>query len=417
MPLTNSATRYGAGARLFHWLTAALILTLIPLGLIAERWSAETSDALAIKATLFSLHKTLGLTLFAVAVARILWALSQPRPAPLHPERRAETALADLVHWLLYGAIVLMPASGWISHAATTGFAPIWWPFGQSLPFVPKSPALAHGFATLHWLFGWVLIGTLALHIAGALKHALIDRDATLPRMLRGTEAAPTTPTRHSRRPALAALLLWAVALGGGALLATTGGSRATSDTGSTAPLDQVASDWQVVDGTLSITVAQFGSAVTGSFAAWTAAITFAEEPVAGENGAVDVTIAIGSLTLGSVSDQAMGAEYFDAGAFPTARFTAPIRPDEAGGYVADGTLTLKGVDMPVTLPFALTLEGDRAQMVGQTTLDRRNFGIGDSQTNPDQLGFEVVVDVTLTARRAADAGAGADTSEQGDGS
>ncbi|MEQ3625354.1 MAG: cytochrome b/b6 domain-containing protein [Celeribacter sp.] len=402
MPLTNSASRYGAAARLFHWLTAALILTLIPLGLIAERWSAETSDALAAKATLFSLHKTLGLTLFAVAVARILWALGQPRPAPLHPERRAETALADLVHWLLYGAIVLMPLSGWISHAATTGFAPIWWPFGQSLPFVPKSPALAHGFATLHWLFGWVLIGTLALHIAGAVKHAAIDRDGTLTRMLRGTEAAPATPARHSRHPALAALVLWGVAIGGGALLATTGGSGATSETPSAAPLEQVASDWQVDDGTLSITVAQFGSAVTGSFADWTAAIRFSEEPVAGEYGAVEVTIAIGSLTLGSVSDQAMGAEYFDAGAFPTASFTAPIRGDGAGGYLAEGTLQLKGAEMPVTLPFTLTLDGDRAVMTGQTTLDRRNFGIGDSQTNPDQLGFEVVVDVELTATRQA---------------
>ncbi|TKA94011.1 cytochrome b, partial [Cereibacter changlensis] len=193
MPLSNTSRSYGGVARTLHWLTALLILTAIPLGWIANRLPYDTAEALAEKAQLFSLHKSLGVAAFAVALARILWALGQPRPAPLHPERRLETALAETVHWLLYLSLLLVPLAGWVHHAATTGFAPILWPFGQDLPFVPKSETVAGIAAAAHWLFARLLILSLVLHIAGALKHHLIDRDSVLRRMTRG-EAAPEGP-------------------------------------------------------------------------------------------------------------------------------------------------------------------------------------------------------------------------------
>ena len=54
---------------------------------------------------------------------------------------------------------MVVPLSGWIGHAATTGFAPIWWPFGQGLPFVPESETVAHLFAGIHEVFTKVLLG------------------------------------------------------------------------------------------------------------------------------------------------------------------------------------------------------------------------------------------------------------------
>lgn len=114
MPLTNTANRYGAVSKTFHWLTAMLILTLIPLGVIANKLPYETSEQLTHKAWLFSLHKTLGVTVFMVALARIVWSISQPKPGPLHPDRKMESFVAETVHWLLYGSLVLVPLSGWI---------------------------------------------------------------------------------------------------------------------------------------------------------------------------------------------------------------------------------------------------------------------------------------------------------------
>ena len=149
MPATNTTARYGSVAKTFHWLTALGILAVIPLGIIANDLPYDTAEQLADKAWLFSLHKTVGVTLFFVALARILWALSQPKPAPLHPDRGVETLLAEIVHWLLYGSLVLVPLSGWVHHAATEGFAPIWWPFGQNLPLVPESLTLSETAAGL----------------------------------------------------------------------------------------------------------------------------------------------------------------------------------------------------------------------------------------------------------------------------
>jgi cytochrome b561/polyisoprenoid-binding protein YceI len=398
MPLTNAEDRYGSVTKTFHWLIALLILTLIPLGLIANDMAYDTAEQLATKAWLFSLHKTLGIAVFAVALARIVWALTQTKPAHLHPERKLETFAAETVHWLLYASLVIVPLSGWIHHAATSGFAPIWWPIGQDLPLVPKSDAVARAFGAMHEIATHVLEASLALHILGALKHHFIDRDSTLRRMWFGTTTAATPGGTHNvRRPAITAAVIWAVAIAFGAGLGLSGGS----ETGPAQALEQVQSDWQVQNGTLSITVNQFGSDVTGSFADWTADITFDETVQNGISGAVEATIAIGSLTLGSVTDQAMGPDFFNVEEFPTATYTAEITTT-TDRTTATGTLTIKDQSVPLELPFDLTIDGDTATMKGATTLDRRDFNIGDNMNDESSLKFPVQVQIELTATRAA---------------
>ncbi len=392
MPLANTVTRYGGMAKMFHWATALLILTAIPLGLIANDMPFGTTEELAAKANLFSIHKTVGVTIFFVALARILWALFQTKPAPLHPERTLETFAAETVHWALYISLVLVPLSGWLEHSATEGFAPILWPFGQSLPLVPKSPALAETLATFHWLFVWLLIGAVALHIAGALKHAVIDRDETLRRMWFGNVAIPEpAQVRHAAAPVVAAVAVWAAAIGAGWAIAPKG-----PEAGDGPGLAAVTSEWQVTEGSLTFTVRQMGAEVEGSFETWTAAISFAPETGTGQ---VVTEIDIRSLTLGSVTTQALGPEFFDGEGHPTATFTADIRP-EGEGYVADGTLRLKASELPLAMPFTLALEGDTASMEGEVTLDRRDFDIGTKYTDETQIGSSVVVHVALTAAR-----------------
>jgi cytochrome b561/polyisoprenoid-binding protein YceI len=396
MALANTASRYGTVTKTFHWLTAALILLLIPLGLIANRLPYDTGEQLATKAWFFSLHKTLGVFLFAVALARILWALSQTKPGPLHPERRTEPTLADIVHWLLYGSLVVVPLSGWVHHAATSGFAPIWWPFGQSLPLVPQSDALAGWTATLHIITTRILMASLALHIIGALKHHFVDKDTTLRRIWFKTSDVPTVQAHRSKAfaPAVAGLLF----AGSGALAAVLTTPDA-ADIPSAAPLAQAESDWVVQDGELQIMVSQFGSEVTGQFADWTAEIAF--DPDAGPDfGSVDVTVAIGSLTLGSVTDQAMGPDYFNAEGFPTATYAGPIVAD-GEGYRIDGVLTIKDQSQDVALPFTLNLTDGTATVTGSTRTDRMTYGIGEGQTDAGTLGFDVTIDVALTATRA----------------
>lgn len=397
MPLSNTTQRFGFVTKTFHWLTVLLILTLIPLGIVANSMGFETSEALARKAFVFSLHKTLGVTVFFVALLRILWALTQTKPGLLNNEKPMESFLAELVHWTLYAALVLVPLTGWIHHASTTGFAPIWWPLGQNLPFVPKSEGVAETFAALHIIFERVLVVSILLHVAGALKHHFIDKDPTLRRMWFGdTDLPETAPHRKRRSPMIVAGLAYVAAIGIGAGMGLFAPHNAPAQA---ATLETVESQWQVQDGSIAIGVVQLGSNVSGTFSDWTAAINFDEAGREGLHGDVTVEIAISSLTLGSVTGQALGPDFFHAEAFPSAIFSANILAVDTG-FVADGTLSIKGTEMPVSLPFDLAIDGDTATMTGAAVLDRRDFKIGQNYPDETSLNFAVSVDIALTAKR-----------------
>lgn len=398
MPRSNTPHSYGSVTKIFHWATAALIIVIAPLGVIANGLPYETDAQLAQKAWLFSLHKTLGVAVFFVALARIAWALGQIKPWDI-AAHGLQTYLAALVHWLLYISLVAVPLTGWVHHAATSGFAPIWWPFGQTLPLVPQSLALAETTASLHWLLSKVMIAAILLHVAGAMKHHLINRDATLRRMWFGTTSASGHgPHRSPARTLLGAAGVFALAIG----LAAAGGLFAPHERTDAARADlaPVTSQWQVGSGQIALGITQLGSNVQGSFTDWTAAITFDPAITDGVAGRVRTTIAIGSLTLGSVTAQAMGPDFFDNAAHPTAIFDGDIIAG-AGGYTAAGTLTIKGQSLPVSFAFDLTMQGDdSAQMQASLTLDRRDFGIGASLTDESSLGFAVTVDLALSAAR-----------------
>lgn len=346
-----------------------------------------------------SWHKTAGVAAFAVALLRIVRAVAQPRPVPLHPDRRWQVRAAAAAHGTLYLGPLGVPLSGWIQHAATEGVAPILWPLGHDLPLVPKSGTVAQIAAAAHRVFAALPAGAILPHVAAAARHALVDRDATLARMGRGARA----PTDPGPRPApgeaavaaAAALALhaaaaWpAVALWTSAADAPAAGARDGGARGG----------WSVAGGTLSIAVRPMGAWVGSRFAFWDAAITFDPAAADGPAGRVEVTVQVASLTLGALTEEATGPGFLDAAAHPVATFAATIRRS-GGGHVAEGMLTLAGTTAPVAPPFALELDGDTAQVRGAVTLDRRSFGIGSGHEDAEALGFAVPVEVTLTAVR-----------------
>lgn len=390
MQLANTPNRFGIVSRLFHWATAFVILSAFGLGVVANNLPQGDDAAIAVKAAVFSGHKTVGVLAFLLGIARLGWTVTQPHPHPLNPERRAETFLAALVHWLLYLSLVIVPLSGWVHHGATSGFAPILWPFGQGLPMVAKSQELAEAAGMLHWVFTKVLGLALVLHISGALKHALIDRDATLARMWRGV-AAGGAPAKVGLVPVVAAFAFFGLGTMG-ALLAL----RAPEQTAAPA-ITATSGNWQVESGTLSLRVSQMGQEVAGQFGQWQAEILF--DPDRDRGNRVTVGVDVTSLTLGSVSAQATGPEFLDVGAHPQARFEAEI--ERAGeSWQAVGVLSLRGFDQPLTLPFDLVLSENTAQMRGSLVLDRRDFGIGTAYGDETTVGFAVTIEVALVARQ-----------------
>ena len=389
MALNNSSNSYGLVARVLHWMTACVILAAIVLGLYANNLPHDTDAALAAKAAVFSWHKTIGVAAFFLAVLRIGWALVQPHPVPLHPNRRVETLVAAVVHWSLYLSLVVVPLSGWVHHAVTSGFAPILWPLSQDLPMVPKSEALAKLAGAAHWVFTKVLAVSLLLHVAGAIKHVVIDKDATLARMTRGVPAGGRAKTSQLAPAGLAILMF---------VLAGLGAATLVPPAPAAIPIEQSSGgNWQVQGGALGLKVRQMGQSVTGAFANWQADIHF--DPNEESGNRVEVSVDLTSLTLGSVSTQAMGPDFLNASEQKIARFSADILGDGTD-WLAIGHLELNGVILLITLPFSLALTGTEAQMQGAVTLDRRDFEIGTSYGDETTVGFAVDVTVELTAHR-----------------
>jgi polyisoprenoid-binding protein YceI len=259
---------------------------------------------------------------------------------------------------------------------------------------VPKSDELALRMAATHQLFAWTLCLAIGLHVAGALKHAVIDRDGVLQRMTAGRSAGPATTLARTGWHSATAFGLAGIVFAG-AVFASQIELRPTFASTSAAPLQAAASEWQVTEGTLGFEVKQMGTPVSGSFRDWTASIAFDE---ATGTGRVDAVINSASVTLGSVSEQVKGEGFLDAAQHPQAIFTALIQP-EGKGFLAVGTLNLKGLELPIRLPFTMTIKDGLADMSGRTVLDRRDFKVGESYVDEKTVGFPVEVDISLKAK------------------
>ncbi|WP_126173545.1 YceI family protein [Altericroceibacterium xinjiangense] len=142
----------------------------------------------------------------------------------------------------------------------------------------------------------------------------------------------------------------------------------------------------------------QAGAPFTGRFDTWDANIVF--DPQALDQSRVAVTIDTASAATGDpTKDGALPeADWFNSERYPQATFTSTaIREVSPGNYIADGTLSLKGQDVPVSLPFTVAIEGNRAVANGSLTFDRTQLGLG-MQADPGAKWVGRDVDLKFTA-------------------
>lgn len=172
-----------------HWLIAAGMIGMTVFGLILE--DMPRSDG---KSALIQIHKSIGVIVLVFAVWRIVWRARQGMPDHVGIYTALEQKLARLTHAFLLAATVLLPLSGILLSVGSARPIGI---FG--IPFVPqllaeKNELLAKAGHASHAVLGKLLIVAVMLHLAGALKHHLVDRDGTLRRML----GARVTPSSHA---------------------------------------------------------------------------------------------------------------------------------------------------------------------------------------------------------------------------
>ncbi|MDO7843920.1 cytochrome b [Sphingomonas immobilis] len=205
--------RYSNVAIVLHWAIAALILYNLASGLLRP----------LLPAGFFQFHVSAGITILLLSVVRVAWRLTH-RPPPMLAMKGWERGLAHAVHFLLYAAMLIVPFSGWAlvsakppagspgaawsaahppaSHDPAPSAKPprprgptmIWAvvklpllapvnTIGREAEGVPAQRALRARIETFHMLGGWAMLALVLLHVAGALKHQVLDRQRELARM------------------------------------------------------------------------------------------------------------------------------------------------------------------------------------------------------------------------------------------
>lgn len=185
----NDANRFGRVSQTFHWSMAALIICGFILGLTSGNWPREhpTRDAVMF------VHKSIGVTVFLLAFARIWWLRRSPAPQFASGLAAWERRLAWLVHKLLYILMILYPLSGMILSQAVGKPVTLWGigPLPQIIPFDPSIPPpqspWVQGAGAMHRIgLYFTLIAVFGLHLIGALKHLVVDRDSAMFRRMWG---------------------------------------------------------------------------------------------------------------------------------------------------------------------------------------------------------------------------------------
>ena len=197
--MNHASTGYTKTAKVLHWLIAVGIFVMFGIGwFMADLpkevpkqnafdvfdlgiYTWQSAEAISPRNFYFNLHKSLGVTIFALIIIRVLWRLSHKPPALLASYKEFERKLAKGTHYLLYLLMVALPLSGLIM--VIYGKYGVKW-FGIDLFGGLDSKPVRDAFKEVHEIIGLIILAVLALHILGALKHKFIDKDETLSRML-----------------------------------------------------------------------------------------------------------------------------------------------------------------------------------------------------------------------------------------
>ncbi|MEP6342412.1 MAG: YceI family protein [Maricaulaceae bacterium] len=179
--------------------------------------------------------------------------------------------------------------------------------------------------------------------------------------------------------------------------------AQVTSDvkTTSVATVEASTGTWAVRadESTVTFTGKQTGNDFTGEFKDFTAEIIFDPENLSAAS--VKAVIDMSSFDAGDNdrNDALPGKEWFSVKKFPNAVFTADEFTMTDTGYAAAGELSLRGVSLPVTLPFDLSITDDVATMNGELVIDRSDFGVGQGAwAKGEWVDLNVTVNVTIVA-------------------
>ena len=196
--MKQTPSRYTKTAIILHWLIAIFIALMFGLGWFMADLPKEAPKQMAYdlfdlgvytwqlaeeaspRTFYFNLHKSLGLTVLALIVLRVLWRITHTPPAALSSYKAIEKKVATATHHSLYLLMLAVPVTGLIM-AINSKYGLKW--FGIDVIAGLDNKPVRDFFECTHEFVGIVLLVLIGIHLLGALKHKFIDKDDTMSRM------------------------------------------------------------------------------------------------------------------------------------------------------------------------------------------------------------------------------------------
>jgi cytochrome b561 len=175
-PGSRSARRYGTAAIVLHWLLVLGTMVMAVLG-----WFMVDIEKQPGSARYFDLHKSLGLVIALLVVTRVAWRMGNRVEGLSATLPMWQVKLAHLIQLMLYALMVLVPLTGYLG-ASYSKAGVIF--FGLPTPrWFPVDEAIAEQVFDIHSALVWIFVALVAIHVLGALKHLLVDKDGVFERM------------------------------------------------------------------------------------------------------------------------------------------------------------------------------------------------------------------------------------------
>ncbi len=178
MSVSDSRNGYGTLSIVNHWMTAVAVIAVLGLGLVFHELPRGSE-----RAALEAWHISLGMIALPIFAVRIAWRFGQGYPEPV-PGPRWQQVAAKLVSMLLMGSIVVLGVTGPLSIWAEGKDIAVFDWFTIAAPF-SIGPGFAGILEEIHETASDVLLFSLLVHVAAALKRAFMDRDNSLRRITR----------------------------------------------------------------------------------------------------------------------------------------------------------------------------------------------------------------------------------------
>ncbi|MCP5180464.1 MAG: cytochrome b/b6 domain-containing protein [Pseudomonadales bacterium] len=364
--MAPAPSTYTEFSRLLHWLIAALIVLQYVLANLAENAPGDLAEL-----AMLAKHKSVGMTILMLAIVRLGWrfrAGAPPLPATMS---RWQARLAAGTHGLLYALLFALPLSGWLL-SSSAAFSVSWFNLFSFPDLVSPSKANTHFYHDVHEVCAKLLFLLALLHIIAAVKHAVVDKDGVLRRMLSWVSVG-----------------VFVVALAAGILL------LGRHDNGATEPVHTSAGEpvagngltlppstltpWTVDSARSEIRFSgdQAGAPFSGTWPNWHGTIRFDPENLSQSQAEIVVDTATPATGNPDRDATMTGSDWFDSTRYPTATYrSADIRAD-GDGYVAEGELTIRDMRYPLSLRFSYSTAHGEHILDGSTSIDRLAIGLG----------------------------------------